>query len=295
MSWQVGLLLFYVTVVAQALLQRSYSQKSTLPESFPPAISYLIGVTPLGIVVGLLLRHHVHWSLWLGCLLIIEGVFIGLYNWLSFKAIRRLPIVRYQTIYQSYEIVVVVLGWILLKERLNAPQIIGAVLLLCAAFLAIRAPLRVGADASGRIADNKTAVGLTLLAALVMGIGLIAEKASLHYMDIGAYFIFGYLTQTLALVALAVKDVNKSALRAFRVYDMQRSLAMGTLSALIGFFYIVSITKSNNISLITALGAFALPLTVLAGYLLLHERDNPRLLWGATTLGCIGLIITALH
>src|SRR6187402_1931086 len=119
MSWQVALALFYLTVIAQALLQRSYSQRSKLPESFPPAISYLIGVTPLGIIVGLFLSHHVIWSWWLILLLAIEGIFIGLYNWLSFRAVKRLPLARFQTIYQSYEIVVILLGWMLLNERLS--------------------------------------------------------------------------------------------------------------------------------------------------------------------------------
>jgi drug/metabolite transporter (DMT)-like permease len=269
------------------------THKSQLPESFPPAISYLIGVTPLGIVVGLFMRHHVSWSWWLVFLLVTEGIFIGLYNFISFMAIRRLPLVRYQTIYQSYELVVIVLGWTLLKERLSAPEVIGALLLLLAALIAIRAPVKSPQELHTSV--RTSAVTLTLLAALVMGIGLVTEKAALRHMDMGAYFIFGYGTQTLAVLALAAKDVSKETLHRFKRYDFKRSLLMGILSATTGFFYIAAIVKSNNISLITALAAFVLPLVVLGGYLILRERDSQKALWGGMAIGFVGLIISALH
>lgn len=293
MSWQFALLLFFATVVAQALLQRSYSQASKLPESFPPAISYLIGVAPLGIVAGLILKPHVHWSVWLGCLLVIEGIFIGLYNWLSFRAIKRMPLARFQTIYQSYEVVVILLGWVLLSEKLNVYQIVGALLLLCAALIAVRAPLNNQQALHQKV--SRKAVILALLSALAIGIGLIAEKASLHYMNIGAYFIFGYATQVIAVLVLAAPDISRSSIKLIKRNDMKLSLAMGSLSAFIGFFYIFAINKSNNISLITALSAFTLPLVVLSSYIFLKEKENLKILWLATGLGCLGLMITALH
>jgi drug/metabolite transporter (DMT)-like permease len=292
MSWQVALVLFYITGVGQALFQRSYSQQSKLPLSLPPALSYLVGVTPLGIIVGLLAAHHIHWSLWLGCLLIIEGVFIGLYNWLSFKAIKQLPVTRFETIYQSYEIITIVLGWILLGERLTTFEIYGAVLLIAAALLAVQAPKSHSVQSLSR---HKRAVILALLSAVAMGIGLIAEKAALGHMDRGAYFIFGYGTQTIALVILASRDIRRRSLRHIGAYEWKRSAIMGSLSAVVGFFYIIGITKSNNISLITSLTAFILPLIAIASYLFLHEKEDLKLLWSGTALGCLGLIITALH
>jgi len=292
MAWQIALCLFFLTAVGQSLLQRAYSQTSRLPESFPPAISYLIGVTPLGIIVGLSMSHHVHWSWWLGFLLLLEGLFIGLYNWLSFMAVKRLPLARYQTIYQVYELVVIALGWGLLAEGLNVWQVLGGLLILAAAFLAIRAPIK--AQQQLHKHASAPAVVLTLLAALTMGIGLVAEKAALRHMDMGAYFIFGYGTQTLSILALAAKDISRPALKAFRLYDFKRSLGMGILSATTGFFYIAAIVNSDNISLITALGAFTLPLTVLAAYLFLRERDELKLVLGGVAVGFLGLIISAI-
>lgn len=292
MNWQIALVLWYATSVGQSLWQRVYSQKSELPETFPPALSYLLAVTPLGVIVGLSIGHHVHWSAWVLTLLAIEGAFIGLFNWLMFVAIKRLPVATFQLIFQSYAVVTIVLGWVLLHETLSAPQVVGAVLLLAAAVVATQTPVTKG---SAQPKSHRTkAIILATLAAVALGIGLVTEKAALKYMDIGAYFIFGFATQTLALTLLAVKDFRPSVIKQIRAHDLKRSFIMGTLSALVGFFYIYAIRHSNNISLITALGAFSLPLVVLASYVILKERENTKRLAIASALGCIGIIITAL-
>ncbi len=292
MSWQSALILFYLTGVVQALLQRRYSQHTKLPASLPPALSYLIGVTPLGIIVGFSLPHHVHWSSWLIFLLIVEGLFIGIYNWLSFKAIKQLSVTRFETIYQSFEIITIVLGWILLNERLTGYEIMGAMLLIAAALLAVRAPKNSRKDA---LFSHTQRVLLALLSAAAIGVELVAEKAALSHMDRGAYYIFGYGTQTITLLALAGPNLTMRTIKQISKYDWKRSLAMGVLSATVGFCYIVALTASNNISLITALTAFILPLIALASYIFLHEREDLKLLWGATALGCVGLIISTLH
>jgi len=292
MNWQVALVLWYLACVGQALWQRTYAQKSELPETSPPALSYVLAVAPLGIVVGLSSSHHVDWSGWLLFLLVVEGIFIGAFNWLMFVAIRRLPVATFQLVFQTYAVVTIALGWILLRETLTTPQLAGGVLLLIAAAVATQAPV---AAVNGAPKNHHTrAIILTLLAAVTLGIGLVTEKAALQYMDIGAYFIFGFATQTLALIALAGKDMRRKALGRIRQHDLKRSFIMGAFSALVGFFYIYAIQHSNNISLITVLGAFSLPLIVLASYIFLRERENTRRMTIAATLGCLGIIVTAL-
>jgi drug/metabolite transporter (DMT)-like permease len=216
-----------------------------------------------------------------------------LYNWLSFMSIRRLPIARYQTIYQSYEIVVILLGWTLLSERLTLPQTVGGLFLLAGALLAIHAPKK--NDRKSGDHTHTTAILLAAGSAVTIGIGLVAEKAALRHMNMGAYFIFGYATQVLALVALAAKDVNRQTVRTITPYDLHRSLAMGVLSSLIGFFYIAAIVRANNISLITALSTLSLPLSVLAGYIFLREREHTLILWISLGVSFVGLVVSALH
>jgi len=292
MSWQIALALFFVTNTAQSLWQRSYSQRSELPESYPPAISYLFVLLPLSVVVGLAIGPTISWSPWLAFLLIIEGVFIALFNWLMFRAIKRLPVAEYQLITQSYAFITIALGWILLSETLTVPQIIGAVFLLAAAFIATQAPVK--HDEHKPKAQRKLGVILAVCGALALGIGLVTEKAALHYMNVSAYFIFGFGTQAIALGVIALKDTTRKVLRSIRPHDLRRSFIMGAISAINGFLYIYAIQHSDNISLITSLAAFCLPLAVVAAFIILKERENIARMLLAAGLGTVGIIVTTL-
>lgn len=292
MIWHISLAFYLIFIVVQSLWQRAYAKKLQIPETYPPTLSYLLVLTPLSVIVGLFMNHNVEWSSWLVFLLIIEGVFIALFNWLMFSALRRLAVAKFEVIFQLYAIVIIVLGWVLLGEKLNQIQIIGGIILFIAAYLAIQAPKDSTTELHKR--SDRTAIIITIGAATALGIGLVTEKAALQYMDVGAYFIFGFLSQTIALVVLASKDTSKKVLRSIKSSDIKQSMVMGLLSALVGFSYIITLRLADNISLVTILSTFSLPMTVLAGYLFLHERENMPRLWTATILGCIGLIIVTL-
>lgn len=70
---------------------------------------------------------------------------------------------------------------------------------------------------------------------------------------------------------------------------------MGLANATVGILYVIAIVNSNNISLVTAVTAIALPLTALAAYAILKERESQRLLWIGLTIGFLGLLVSALH
>lgn len=289
MLWYFTVLSLFIFTAGQSLYIRKYSESSKIPETFPPAISYILVLTPISILVGLFMPHHITWSYWLIFLLLIEGLFIGLFNWMMFSALKRLPVAKFELIFQLYIVVVVILGWTLLGEKLNSIQIAGGILLLFASYIAISAP----EDSKSQLKKHasKKAIIIALLAALFLGIGLVAEKAALRHMDVGAYFIVGFLTQTLALLIITLKDLNKHSLKIIKKADIKSSSVMGLLSAIVGFSYIASIKLSNNVSLITLLSAFILPLTVVAAYIFLRERENMARLWLATIIGTIGLVI----
>lgn len=120
---------------------------------------------------------------------------------------------------QFYEIVVIVLGWTFLKEGLSIYQIAGAILLFVAAILAIRAPTKSTGPTERKF--HIQSIALTIAGATLFGISLVIEKAALGLMDIGAYLIFGYSAQTLAMLALASKDVTKSTLHQFKANEIK--------------------------------------------------------------------------
>ena len=290
MDWHISLLFFYVFAVLKSLGQRRYLRKTGLPSSVVASMNYLLGVLPLALLVGMILPHHVNWSWWLVFLLIVEGLAIGIFNKLSFRAIKRLPISHFQTLSQSTTIFVILGGWLLLGETLTTPQLIGVAFILGAAVLAAFA-----AKAKSRThAIEPGTIKLVLIASIILSIGLVTEKAALAHMDIGAYLIFGIGSQMLFVTLIALKDVNKKVWKAISHSDIRNNVVVGTLSALAGFSYLYTVTTADNIPLVVSLTSFVLPLTALGSYWLLHEREDQKKLWGSIALGVIGVCIAAL-
>ncbi len=290
MDWHVSLLLFYVFAVFKSLSQRRYLRKTGLPSSVVASMNFVLGVFPLALVFGLLLPHHVNWSWWVVVLLVVEGFAIGLYNKLSVRAIKRLPISLFQTLNQSGTIFIILGGWILLGETLSIVQFIGVTFILAAAVLSAFA----AKSKKREQAIQPGTIKLVIIAAIIMSFGLITEKAALGHMDVGAYFIFGIGSQMVFVTLIALKDVNKKVWKTISRSDIRNNVVVGMLGALAGFSYLYTVNTADNIPLIASLTSFVLPLTALGSYWLLHEREDQKKLWGSIALGMLGVIITAL-
>jgi drug/metabolite transporter (DMT)-like permease len=294
MTWQIAIAISMIANVATILVQRGYSQKSQAPATFPPAVSYLLGVLPVGLFTGFfLLPHHITWSWWLGGLLVLEGIVMAMSNWTGFAVASKLSVAPLQTINRFYEVVVILLAWTVLGEGLTMFQFIGATILLVAALLAIWAPMKNIDRAHKKV--HLSVVALALVSAITLAIGLVTEKAILGHMQIGGGLLVGWTAQTIAMLLLASKDMSKPNLRKFRHYELKWSVLMGLANGVTGVFYVYAIVHSNNISLVTAVTAIVLPVTALGAYVILHERENHKLMWLSLTISFVGLIVTALH
>ena len=133
-----------------------------------------------------------------------------------------------------------------------------------------------------------------MFAAFLLSIGLIAEKAALGHMDIGAYFIFGFGMQAIVAGLIAFKDTGNGLVREITHSDLRNTITFGVANALAAFMYIYTLHTANNISLVVSLNSFVLPLTALGSFFILHEREDKLKLWTAIALGVAGIIITAL-
>ncbi|HSX45015.1 MAG TPA: EamA family transporter [Candidatus Saccharimonadales bacterium] len=292
MPWQLAITISTLAITATSLIKRHHSQKSLAPASFPPAISFVLGVAPLGIIAGLFLPHHVHWTGWLVLLLIIIASATAIGNWLAFLAVKQLSATRFTLIARAQSIMIIAMGWLILDERLNIHELIGAIFLITAAVLAIAAPEKL--HKSKQILHSR-AIILALVACFFGAVGLVTEKAALGHLEIGAYLMFGYPIQSAGIALLALKDVNKSSLRNLTKTEIKWSSLMGLANGFGGVFYVAALVGSNNISLITAIGAIGLPLLALGARIILKEKENQKLLWASLTLGFIGLLIGAMR
>lgn len=276
--------------MGRSLIQRRFLRRSSIPEPVSAAFSNSIGVLPISIVIGLLLPHSVDWSWSTVGLLAAEGLFIGLYVIIAFRAIKMLPIAQFQTINQSQTLFVILLGSLVLGERLTLLQGLGCIFILGAAYLIAHTVHR----HKKRNGHTTSGVWLALGGAVAMAIGLIFEKAALGRMDNGAYYIFGFGTQALVICLLAIPHYSRTIINNLTFSDVRNYIAMGVASALTGICYLTALDMVDNISRIGTLTAFSLPLIALMSYWLLHERDHAKQIFVAVGLGLIGVIITAL-
>ncbi len=293
MTWQVAVAISAIANVTTILVQRRYAQRSTAPTTFPPAVSYVCGVLPIGLATGFLLfPHRIYWSGWLIMLLAIGASSMAIATWTGFQAASQLTIAPLQTIGRLTSIVVVLIGWTVLGEGLTTYQWVGGTILLIAALLAIWAPSK--ADTASLHHIRAPGVLFACISAVALGISLASEKAALGHMQIGGVFLVGWTTQALAMVLLAFKDANRRTLKQFGGRELYWSTAMGLTNGLTGVFYVYAIVHSDNISLITAILSVVLPLTVFGAYLLLKEREHHKLMWLSLALCCIGLALSSL-
>ncbi len=293
MTWQLAISISIIASIFVALIQRRYAQNTTAPATFPTAVSYLLGVTPVGLIAGFFIfPNNITWSWWLGFLLFFGAFSMAIAMWTGFKAAKLLAVAPRQTIGCLSIVTAIILGWTVLGETLTATQLSGAILLLAAALLAVWAPTR------GMESDAKKvhlgSVLIAVLTAISFGIGLVTEKAIAGHMDIGGVFLVGWTTQTIAMILLAAKDMSHKAFINFRSYDFKWSILMGLLSGFTGVFYVYAIVTSDNISLVTAITAISFPLTILAAYFFLHEREHRLIMWLSIALGFFGIVVTSL-
>lgn len=254
------------------------------------AMTNLLGLLPVSFIFGILLPHSVNWSWTAVGLLLAQGIFIGLYVNIAFRAIKMLPIAHFQTINQSQTLFVIILGSLLLGERLTLLQAIGGVFILGAAYLIAHTVHQ----HKKRNGHSTAGIWLTLGGSALMAIGLVFEKAALGHMDNGAYYIYGFSAQALVICLLALPHVNRKIINSMTMSDVRNYTAIGVATALTGISYLTALNMADNISRIGTLTAFSLPLTALMSYWLLHERDHAKEVFIAVGLGLIGAIITAI-
>lgn len=292
MTWQIAFILSTLLGISRRLFMRRYAQTSKVPATIPPAASYLFGVLPVGLAAGLLIfPHHISWSWWCVLLMVILSISMALANWFGFIAAGRIAIAPQQTIGILTDVFAVLLGWTLLGEGLTTAQFVGGGILLVAATLAIFAPEKTKAGDFERLSTQTLLIAMA--AAILLAVGLVTEKALLGHMEIGGIFLVSWTVQTAGMLVLAGKDVSKRTLRDFRGRELKWSTVLGLVNGLNGALYIYAVFHSDNISLITILGAVSMPLTVFAAYLFLHEREHHALMWLSLAISFAGLIVMA--
>ncbi|MDO8265425.1 MAG: EamA family transporter, partial [Candidatus Saccharibacteria bacterium] len=197
------MVLYFALSVTNTLFSRWFMQRNKLSSKLTSAMSYGLGVLPVGILIGISGNERIFsWHISTLLLLTIITLFIALFGWASFEAKRLISVTLFLTLFQIYVFVTVLLGWVFLGENLGIKQITGGVLLIIGAYLAIYSEKR-------EKYHKKPLRGVVLatLSGIALGIVLVAEKSTLNSMNLSAYFIIGYGVQALGTIILASKEI----------------------------------------------------------------------------------------
>jgi drug/metabolite transporter (DMT)-like permease len=282
--WYFTILLYFVASTTYSILQRRLALRSKVPLSLLPALFFGVVVYPIGVLVAVLTGHfHAAWSLHSIILVVFASLFIGTFNVVPFHINKHIDATQYIIISNIYTPLTVLLGVFVLHEHFVGRQFIGMVLLLFGAILvAIKGIKR----SSWRLDRWSLFCAAT---SLLLGVGLVLERASLNYFSASSYMIVGWGMQTIVTSVLAGKDwlVIKNISHTDWVDILKVGLAR--TGHVIGF--LLSVALSRNIALIATVSSFRIPLVFIASFVLLKERDHlPRRLAGVA-IATIGLLL----
>lgn len=283
-SWYYAILVYFVASSSYSILQRKYSLTSKIPLGLIPGLIFAIFVYPIGLITSSVIGDfwfHVQWQSF--ALIILASIAIGSFNVAPFKINKYIDTTQYLIISNIYTPIVVLIGVFLLNEPFTLTQTAGMILLVLGAIL-------VAAKGFTKLtfSFDKHSVELAGLA-ILLGIGLAAEKASLSYMSKSSYMIFGWGLQAIVTLFLARKDFKY--IRRIDRSDIRQLAELGIARTghIIGFFLAVALSK--NVALIASLSSFRIPIVFIASIFILKERDNLARKFIGVLIATIGIIL----
>ncbi len=144
---------------------------------------------------------------------------------------------------------------------------------------------------SNKISMN--AIGVCLLAALVLGIAVAYERFMLTRIDFGSYLVYGWGAQILWAVILTHKELRKlPSLFGKNLGARNLILAWGATSLLKSMSFILAL-KTSTASVISVVTDFLSVVVVISAYFFLKERKHIVYKIVAAIVGIAGLLFIA--
>lgn len=273
-SWQVLILLHAFFSALQALQFRAIARdkKSKHAALAVNAIAfsalYVCGLLVLPVIGGVDFRSfQTNWIMFVTA----ASLFV-LALYLMYKAFTHLESATASVLGTSSALFTVIMASILFGERLTIVQIIGiAILLPCIWYVLLLARSH---HKLINFKDSSWIHGFWFMIAssLCLAMAHIIEKSILQESSVGTYIAFGWFFQ--ALIAwIFYYFFGRHARNVFRNYKTVRSsIQLGVVRALTGYFFVLALAKSNNVSLVTVVGNFRIIIVALLAGWLLGER-----------------------
>ena len=239
---------------------------------------------PLGLIVASFSSPNLSIG-WLNVVFLAAGSGIfPLINLLAFRANKDVDAGLYTILNNLTPIITIVAASLLLQERLNDQQLLGAAIIITSTFLATLPRLQ------KRSASSSTGMLFALASVSLLGLAIVYERWMLTRIDFGAYLVFGWGAQTLWMSVLAWPErKNIKILREKK--NFLPILSYGVTNAFKGLCFVAALKLSGNASVVGAFASFMAVMVVLSAYFILNEKEGLLFKIGAALIGTFGLII----
>jgi len=287
MTWQLLLIAYSLLNTATYLLQRHLGKTLFQHKRLVSAFFFVGLHYPMGLLVAFYSSPHLHIG-WLNMLLLLAGSWVfPLVNIMFLKASKHVDAGHFTVLSNLTPIITIIAASLLLKEDLNAHQLVGAIIIITAAFLATVPHIKRGHD-------TKEGLTVALTAFVLTGLATVYERWMLTRIGLGAYLIFGWGAQTFWMLLIAWPQrkhlgILKQRRHAAAIWGY--ALA-GSIK---GVCFIIALRLIPNTSLFSVVISLTPVLVVPAAYFALHERQNLGLKVLSAVAATIGLIVLNLR
>lgn len=283
MTWQVAIFLNLVFAAGFGLVQRSVSKQFISHAKVAVAFMYLLFVTPLGIIYGLL-NYDIsfNFSVVTWIFLVIAGILFGFANITAYKSNAHLDAAQFAILTNLMAVFTVVIAAIFLSERMTIEQLIGvAVVISAAGLVSVRKTTK-------RTFEISSWSLLAILSALIAAAALTFEKHLLGQMNVGTYMVIGWGFQTLAMVILAIGEWH--TLKDFDKKGIIKLSSLGLFRFLQGITFVIAVSQAD-IGLLVSIVSYKSVMIFVGGLIFLSERNNIIARLFGSILATVGLLL----
>ncbi len=181
---------------------------------------------------------------------------------------------------------VLIVASFLLDETLNIYQILGAMLIMVAGYIASHP------DRGEKIKKSK-GVAMALIGVALFSVGLVLEKAAINEMGLEAYILIGWGLQLFFVTLLSVKRIRSDGGKNIRRLAPKMML-LGVLTGLGGLTYVIALTLSDNTPLVVSFLNLRVVLIIIGGYFFLKERKGMHHKIAGGIIAIAGVILLVL-
>ncbi|MCL5003862.1 MAG: DMT family transporter [Patescibacteria group bacterium] len=264
MSWQILIAVSVVTYSVAVLFQRVLLRGEN---SHPVAFAIFFQVI-VGLMVGLLgllflgMRLPANYTIWKNLLLSVA--LYTPYNIFVYKALKALEASKFTVVLSSRVLFTALASTVFLNESLSSRQILGSALILSAVVLV---NLKRGLFSLGR------GEGLTILAAIFLGLANTNDRFILKSTDLYAYTAFAFLAPALVMSLIYPREI-KFLQPFFKPKEFLTMLFLGLIFTIASLTFFGALKVGHNSSQIIVVNLTNVILTVILALIFLKETGH---------------------